>query len=122
MGVFVVVARIRWVWVFRGGGSCGFRGGGWDQVGVGRSSCFVDFFFFFLSWPMFATMVVVMVVWVEQAAWLILFSFPIMGYATTVVVVVWIDRVGWLISFFFSFFPVMSCGCHSGSGGGYGWF
>ena len=80
------------------------------------------FFFFFLLWPVFATMVVVMVVWVEQAAWLILFSFPIMGYATTMVVVVWIDRVGWLISFFFSFFPVMSCGCHSGSGGGYGWF
>ena len=67
MGVFVVVARIRWVWVFRGGGSGGFRGGGWDQVGVGRSSCFVDFFFFFffLLWPVVATVVmVVMVVWV----------------------------------------------------------
>jgi len=28
VGVFVVVARIGWVWVFRRGGSGGFRGGG----------------------------------------------------------------------------------------------
>ena len=87
MGVFVVVARIRWVWVFRGGGSCGFRGGGWDQVGVGRSSCFVDFFFFFL---------VVACVCHNGG-----------GYGC-------VGRTGCLVnSFFFSYYGL----CHNGGGG-----
>ena len=87
MGVFVVVARIRWGWVFRGGGSGGFRGGGWDQVGVGRSSCFVDFFFFFI---------VVACVCHNGG-----------GYGC-------VGRTGCLVnSFFFSYYGL----CHNGGGG-----